>query len=100
MVLWHQGLQRNEHRKRTGRGCECHLQRMRRESQRASDHERKDYGGGEKGKEAGMKKISIYRPSTIEEAIEMLSVHGTEAGVFAGGTDLLIRLKNRLKQAP
>ena len=25
---------------------------------------------------------------------------GTEAGVYAGGTDLLIRLKNRLKQAP
>ena len=26
--------------------------------------------------------------------------HGTESGVYAGGTDLLIRLKNRLKQAP
>ena len=26
--------------------------------------------------------------------------HGTEAGVYAGGTDLLIRLKNRLQQAP
>src|SRR5216684_9041641 len=47
-----------------------------------------------------MKKISIYRPTTIEEAIQILSLHGTEAGVYAGGTDLLIRLKNRLKQAP
>jgi len=47
-----------------------------------------------------MKKISIYRPTTIEEAIQVLSVHGTEAGVYAGGTDLLIRLKNRLAQAP
>src|SRR5438477_11423369 len=47
-----------------------------------------------------MKKISVYRPTTIEEAIQILSVHGTEAGVYAGGTDLLIRLKNRLKQAP
>ena len=27
-------------------------------------------------------------------------MHGTDAGVYAGGTDLLIRLKNRLKQAP
>src|SRR6266446_5644795 len=47
-----------------------------------------------------MKKISVYRPKTIEEAIQILSLHGTEAGVYAGGTDLLIRLKNRLKQAP
>jgi xanthine dehydrogenase YagS FAD-binding subunit len=47
-----------------------------------------------------MKNISIYRPTTVEEAIQLLSRHGTEAGVYAGGTDLLIRLKNRLKQAP
>ena len=47
-----------------------------------------------------MKKVSIYRPATIEEAIGILSMHGTDAGVYAGGTDLLIRLKNRLDQAP
>ena len=47
-----------------------------------------------------MKKISIYRPTTTDEAIEILSQHGTEAAVYAGGTDLLVRLKNRLKQAP
>ena len=47
-----------------------------------------------------MKQISVYRPATIEQAIELLSRHGAEAGVYAGGTDLLIRLKNRLKQAP
>src|SRR5579864_3738851 len=47
-----------------------------------------------------MKKISIYRPSTVDEAIQILSQHGTEAGVYAGGTDLLVRLKNRLHQAP
>jgi xanthine dehydrogenase YagS FAD-binding subunit len=47
-----------------------------------------------------MKKVSIYRPTTVDEAIQILSQHGTEAGVYAGGTDLLIRLKNRLKQAP
>src|SRR6202158_229481 len=47
-----------------------------------------------------MKKISIYRPSTVDEAIQILSQHGTEAGVYAGGTALLIRLKNRLHQAP
>ena len=47
-----------------------------------------------------MKKISIYRPATTDEAIQILSQHGTEAAVYAGGTDLLVRLKNRLKQAP
>src|SRR5204863_4398505 len=47
-----------------------------------------------------MKKISVYRPTSIEEAIKILSLHGTDAGVYAGGTDLLIRLKNRLQQAP
>ncbi len=47
-----------------------------------------------------MKKVSIYRPSTVGEAIEILSEHGSKAAVYAGGTDLLIRLKNRLEQAP
>ena len=47
-----------------------------------------------------MKKISVYRPTTIEQAMQLLSAHGAEAGVYAGGTDLLIRLKNGLTQAP
>ncbi len=47
-----------------------------------------------------MKNISIYRPASVDEAMGILSAHGTEAGVYAGGTDLLIRLKNRLVQAP
>src|SRR5580765_5195701 len=47
-----------------------------------------------------MKKVSIYKPSTVDEAIQILSHHGTSAAVYAGGTDLLIRLKNRLEQAP
>jgi xanthine dehydrogenase YagS FAD-binding subunit len=47
-----------------------------------------------------MKNISIYRPTSVEEAIQILSRHGSEAAVYAGGTDLLIRLKNRLQQAP
>src|SRR5437660_7067730 len=47
-----------------------------------------------------MKKISIYHPTSIDEAIQILSRHGKEAGVYAGGTDLLIRLKSRLQQAP
>jgi xanthine dehydrogenase YagS FAD-binding subunit len=47
-----------------------------------------------------MKKFSVYRPTTIEEATGLLSRHGGEAAVYAGGTDLLVRLKNRLVQAP
>lgn len=47
-----------------------------------------------------MKKISVYRPTSTDEAIRILSSHGTEAAVYAGGTDLLVRLKNRLTQAP
>ncbi|HUK36379.1 MAG TPA: FAD binding domain-containing protein [Vicinamibacterales bacterium] len=47
-----------------------------------------------------MKKISVYRPSTIEEASAILTRHGHEAAVYAGGTDLVVRLKNRLAQAP
>jgi len=47
-----------------------------------------------------MKKVSIYKPTTVDEAMQMLTKHGQEAGVYAGGTDLLIRLKNRLTQAP
>jgi xanthine dehydrogenase YagS FAD-binding subunit len=47
-----------------------------------------------------MKPIAIYKPATVEDAIKILSLHGTEASVYAGGTDLLIRLKNRLQQAP
>lgn len=47
-----------------------------------------------------MKKVSIYRPATVDQAIQILSQHGSEAAVYAGGTDLLIRLKNRLHQAP
>jgi CO/xanthine dehydrogenase FAD-binding subunit len=32
--------------------------------------------------------------------MQVLSRHGSEAAVYEGGTDLLIRRKNRLTQAP
>jgi xanthine dehydrogenase YagS FAD-binding subunit len=47
-----------------------------------------------------MQNVSVYRPATIEEASAILSRHGHEAAVYAGGTDLLVRLKNGLTQAP
>jgi len=47
-----------------------------------------------------MKQVSVYRPTTIEEASALLTKHGHEAAVYAGGTDVLVRLKNGLTQAP
>ena len=47
-----------------------------------------------------MKQVSVYRPTTIEEAQALLTRHGGEAAVYAGGTDVLIRLKNGLTKAP
>src|SRR5438105_15857687 len=47
-----------------------------------------------------MKPITLYKPSSIAEATQILTHHGPQAAVYAGGTDLLIRLKNRLNAAP
>ena len=35
-----------------------------------------------------MKKVAIYRPASVDEAIQMLSKHGAEAGVYAFKTSL------------
>jgi carbon-monoxide dehydrogenase medium subunit len=40
--------------------------------------------------------LSFLRPSSVEEAVEMLSEHGDEAKVVAGSTALTIMLRNRL----
>ena len=79
LVLRREELQRNQHRRRAGRDLQRHLQRLRRQDSRASDHARKDHGRPDSAKEAGMKKISIYRPTSVDEAIQILSQHGTEA---------------------
>ncbi len=42
-----------------------------------------------------MKAFEYFRPNTIEEAIEILSQWGEVAVAFAGGTDLLVRMKDR-----
>src|SRR5262249_43953458 len=47
-----------------------------------------------------MKPVTLYKPATVKEAVEILAHHGHEAAVYAGGTDLLVRLKNRLNVAP
>ena len=40
--------------------------------------------------------IDILEPTTVEEAIAGLSQHGDDAKVIAGGTALVLMLKNRL----
>ena len=47
-----------------------------------------------------MKPVTLYKPTSLAEATQILAHHGHEAAVYAGGTDLLIRLKNRLNAAP
>jgi xanthine dehydrogenase YagS FAD-binding subunit len=47
-----------------------------------------------------MKPVTLYQPASVAEATQILAHHGQEAAVYAGGTDLLVRLKNRLNAAP
>ena len=47
-----------------------------------------------------MKPVTLYKPASVAEATQILAHHGPEAAVYAGGTDLLVRLKNRLNAAP
>lgn len=35
-------------------------------------------------------------PGDLEEALEMLHIHGSDSGILAGGTDILVRMKQRL----
>ena len=47
-----------------------------------------------------MKPVTLYKPASVKEATQILAHHGPEAAVYAGGTDLLVRLKNRLNASP
>jgi len=40
-------------------------------------------------------KFNYHTPTTISEALELLSVHGRDAKLLAGGTDLLLAMKKR-----
>ncbi len=45
-----------------------------------------------------MRPFSYARPGTVEEAIALLVEHRGEAELLAGGTDLIIELRNRWKE--
>ena len=42
--------------------------------------------------------FKYLEPGNLEEALEFLSNHGEQATVLAGGTDLIVRMKQRLAQ--
>jgi 4-hydroxybenzoyl-CoA reductase subunit beta len=41
-------------------------------------------------------KFEHFQPESLEEALDLVSEHGEEANVIAGGTDLLVSMKHRL----
>jgi carbon-monoxide dehydrogenase medium subunit len=41
-------------------------------------------------------KFEYHAPASLEEAVELLSRYGDEASLLAGGTDLLVNMKQRL----
>src|SRR3990170_779339 len=49
------------------------------------------------GRRREMKAFEYFEPATLNEAVALLSEHGPEARVMAGGTDLLVQMKYRLR---
>ena len=40
-------------------------------------------------------RFELIEPRSLSEALTFLSEHGSEAKVLAGGTDILVAMKNR-----
>jgi CO/xanthine dehydrogenase FAD-binding subunit len=45
--------------------------------------------------EAFMKKFDYLRPQTLEEALSLLNQHGKKAKLIAGGTDVMVMMKQK-----
>ncbi|HBY97968.1 MAG TPA: hypothetical protein DEP84_29175 [Chloroflexi bacterium] len=45
-------------------------------------------------------RFQIHQPTTVAEASRLLATHGDEASVYAGGTELLLLMKERLVHYP
>lgn len=44
-----------------------------------------------------MRQFEYFEPKTVSEAVSLLGQHNGQASIFAGGTDLLVEIKERLK---
>jgi carbon-monoxide dehydrogenase medium subunit len=47
-----------------------------------------------------LSRFVIHEPKTVEEASSLLTAHGPEAAIYAGGTELLVVMKERLVHFP
>lgn len=47
-----------------------------------------------------MQELQYFKPSCLSEAIELLNKHGKDIRILAGGTDLIIALKDKLIVSP
>jgi len=47
-----------------------------------------------------LSRFVIHEPATVEEASALLAAHGPEAAIYAGGTELLVVMKERLAHFP
>jgi carbon-monoxide dehydrogenase medium subunit len=47
-----------------------------------------------------LSRFVIHEPKTVEEASTLLTAHGPEAAIYAGGTELLVVMKERLAHFP
>ena len=45
--------------------------------------------------EGSMKKFDYLRPQTLEEALSLLNQHGEKARLIAGGTDVIVMIKQK-----
>ena len=45
--------------------------------------------------EGSMKKFDYLRPQTLEEALSLLNQHGKKAKLIAGGTDVIVMIKQK-----
>ncbi|MEP4561705.1 MAG: FAD binding domain-containing protein, partial [Nitratireductor sp.] len=45
-----------------------------------------------------MRRFEYYQPETLEEASALMAELGSEASIIAGGTDLLVEIKEELRK--
>jgi carbon-monoxide dehydrogenase medium subunit len=50
-----------------------------------------------KGPVTAMKRFEYFEPNTLDDAISLLNLYGGKANVLAGGTDLLVEIKEHVR---